>query len=343
MFEENDAMFRKIKNLHLAAFIFMGIQAIAYGNVGESTDLYVIMTVGFPKYCDYQTETCSMWGSQPNIKQLGDWNPIWLMTFFVVLASFDHLVSYLYMVKYPESAKEWLFDIGRSRFQSRLSFTSNYSPLIISIHFRFLTLKILKFLCSNPFRMIEYSISASAMALAISILCGISDVHLVFLVFFMTAIGMLIGLVIELLPVDKYYNVTDSDDVVGEVATKQNFAMKSLNERLWNLRKILMGLGWAVIFIPWLVLMCYFFANAKRRGEDPDGGDLPTFVYFAFLGTLVLFIAFGVNSFLCSIMKWYSFPTAEIVYIALSFTAKTFLAADVFGGLNSSNESENNS
>jgi len=301
-------MFRKIKNLHLAAFIFMGIQAIAYGAVGESTDLYVIMTVGFPKYCDYQTETCSMWGSQPNIKQLGDWNPIWLMTFFVVLASFDHLVSYLYMVKYPESAKEWLFDIG-----------------------------------SNPFRMIEYSISAFAMALAISILCGISDVHLVFLVFFMTAIGMLIGLVIELLPVDKYYNVTDSDDVVGEVATKQNFAMKSLNERLWNLRKILMGLGWAVIFIPWLVLMCYFFANAKRRGEDPDGGDLPTFVYFAFLGTLVLFIAFGVNSFLCSIMKWYSFPTAEIVYIALSFTAKTFLAADVFGGLNSSNESENNS
>jgi hypothetical protein len=33
-------------------------------------------------------------------------------------------------------------------------------------------------------------------------------------------------------------------------------------------------------------------------------------------------------------MGYYDFATAEYVYIILSFTAKTFLAADVFGGLN---------
>ena len=36
----------------------------------------------------------------------------------------------------------------------------------------------------------------------------------------------------------------------------------------------------------------------------------------------------------------YKFPQAEIYYIILSFTAKTFLAADVFGGLANSNENE---
>ena len=47
-----------------------------------------------------------------------------------------------------------------------------------------------------------------------------------------------------------------------------------------------------------------------------------------------MFIKFGINSFLCHISESYSFATCEIVYIVLSFTAKTFLAADVFGGLN---------
>ena len=150
--DAKEQQFQKIKKLHLAAFIFMGIQAIAYGAAQSNADLTIIMTVGFTRRCDYLTESCSMWGSKPNSKELGDWNPIWLMTFFVVLASFDHLCSYAYMHKYAESAKEWLFDIG-----------------------------------SNPFRMIEYSISASAMALAIALLSGISDVHIVFLIFFMHA------------------------------------------------------------------------------------------------------------------------------------------------------------
>ena len=59
----------------------------------------------------------------------------------------------------------------------------------------------------------------------------------------------------------------------------------------------------------------------------------PDFVYAAFLGTFILFCTFALNSFLHNILGYYDFPTAEVVYIVLSFTSKTFLAADVFGGL----------
>ena len=86
------------------------------------------------------------------------------------------------------------------------------------------------------------------------------------------------------------------------------------------------------IFTPWLVICCYFFQAASISD------DFPSFVYAAFLGTLVLFVCFGVNSYLHTIQRAYPFFTAEIVYICLSFTAKTFLAADVFGGLNAASD-----
>ena len=80
-------------------------------------------------------------------------------------------------------------------------------------------------------------------------------------------------------------------------------------------------------------MLCYLFNSASLKDTN-----IPVFVYFAFFGTLAFFLLFGINSYLHSILKLYSFPTAEIIYIALSFTAKTFLAADVYGGLrNSSN------
>mmetsp|Transcript_32457 Transcript_32457/g.44487 ORF Transcript_32457/g.44487 Transcript_32457/m.44487 type:complete len:315 (+) Transcript_32457:138-1082(+) len=276
--------FSTIKWLHFAAFIFMGIQTIAYGAAGRTVNLNIDATVGFPVYCNSAIQSCSAFNKQPNVKNLGSSNPIWLITLFVALASFDHLVSFLYGHYYAASAKEWLFVI-----------------------------------CSNPFRMIEYSISASIMAVAISILSGISDVHLWFLIFVMNGVGMIIGLVIELIP-----QSLSASDISGDQVRD------TLNSRFESLRKLCCGIGWVVIFTPWLVICCYFFQAAAKSTT------MPNFVYAAFLGTLVLFVCFGVNSYLHSIRKAYPFVTAEIVYICLSFTAKTFLAADVFGGLNAS-------
>ena len=65
------------------------------------------------------------------------------------------------------------------------------------------------------------------------------------------------------------------------------------------------ALGCAAIFAPWVVLLCYFF-------QAGDSSDIPAFVYAAFLGTLVLFTTFAVNSYLHHIMGQYDFHTAEV-------------------------------
>lgn len=269
--ETSKNRYNTVFNLHVAAFVFMGIQSIAYGAI--DVDLTTLPTVGFPVYCNQQipgNDCGGTWNSTPGLQKLPEQAPIWLMCFFVVLASFDHLVTAVYAHLYPESAKWWLYVAQ-----------------------------------SNPFRMIEYSISASAMVWGITQLCGIHDVHLIMMLCTGTALGMILGLCCELLPRED--NPND-------------------NIKISTIRNIIYCTAAASIFIPWLVIMCYFFQSAKRSPP-------PDFVYAAFLGTLLLFICFGINSYLNRIAKKYDFETAEIVYVCLSFTAKTFLAADVFGGL----------
>ena len=263
--------------LHFSAFWFMFIQGIVYAAV--DVDLAVEPTAGFQVYCDstITSNDCGgTWDRTPAIQKLPDQNPIWLMPFFVLLAAADHLVTFLYATYYEESAKFWLYTVG-----------------------------------SNPFRWIEYSISASAMVWGITVLVGIHDVHMLLLITTMTMLGMFLGFIIEIIPKE------DSPEI-----EKQTYLSFS------TIRHLVYTIAAMCIFLPWLNIMCYFFQSAAR----PES-EMPDFVYGAFLGTLILFIAFGVNSYCHNILKLYDFETAEIVYLSLSFTAKTFLAADVFGGL----------
>lgn len=213
----------------------------------------------------------------PSLKLLPTMNPLWIIVLFCALASADHLVSFLFGYFKPKEAMIMIFEVK-----------------------------------SNPLRWIEYSISASIMAIGISILCGISDVHLWLLIFVMHAIGMCMGLVLELLP----HIAPESPE-----QTKKYVSLDFMKKFIFTLASI-------SIFVPWLVMLCYFFYAVKHSLNPP-----PEFVYAAFLATLGLFITFGVNSFLHNILAKYDFATAELIYICLSFTAKTFLAADVFGGL----------
>jgi len=206
---------------------------------------------------------------------LGNMNPIFLIPLFVALACVDHLVSYAMCRMAEQRTKWWLFKVG-----------------------------------SNPLRWVEYSISASCMAVAISILAGVADIHLWLLIFIMHAVGMAFGAVMELLP-----KADLSEHTPVSIAT---------------VRSICFWLGSVSIFTPWLVIACYFFRAVDK--------DVPDFVYAAFLGTFILFCTFGANSYLSSIAGKYRFPQAEIIYIILSFTSKTFLAADVFGGLRAAEE-----
>jgi RsiW-degrading membrane proteinase PrsW (M82 family) len=136
----------------------------------------------------------------------------------------------------------------------------------------------------------------------------------------MHGIGMFIGYVIEIIPHPGMEGYDENSKLVVTFS---------------HLRQVAYALSTASILAPWLVIFCYFFTAAT--GKD---ADIPDFVYAAFLGTFVLFSTFATNSFLCHILNKYDFATAEMIYIVLSFTAKTFLAADVFGGLNASTDDD---
>ena len=274
-----DKKFNTIKWLHFGAAIFFLIQTIAYGAV--DADISIVPTVGFPTYCNEVIETCpGVYASKPFQKYLKTTNPIWLIPLFTALASFDHFVSYYLCVRYADFTKRWLFEIQ-----------------------------------SNPLRWLEYCISASVMALAIAVLCGISDVHLWFFIFWGHFVGILLGLLIEIMPADKAL----------DMEVQQSHGLSFL-----AIKKILFLLSCVSIFIPWMVMICYFLVSTS------DGDGVPDFVYAAFFGTLVLFAAFAVNTYLNKILNKYDFATTEIIFVSLSFTAKTFLAADVFGGLRNS-------
>jgi hypothetical protein len=172
---------------------------------------------------------------------------------------------------------------------------------------------------SNPLRWFEYSISAAIMAVAIAILSGIHDVHLWFLILLTHTVGMFLGYVIEIIP---------HPGMIGYDPQSKLVPIFS------HLRYVCYMISSLSISIPWLVIFCYFFNAAK------NGDGIPDFVYAAFLGTFVLFLTFAANSAACHLYNRYDFATAEMIYIILSFTAKTFLAADVFGGLNASTDDD---
>lgn len=293
--------FTTIKWLHFYAGLFFFIQTIVYAVV--DVDIKVNPTIGVNNNCEGPICPSSL-------KYLGEVNPIFLIPLFTALASADHIISFLICWFKDRLAKQFLFEIG-----------------------------------SNPIRWVEYSISASVMAVAISILTGITDVHLWLLIFAMHSVGMFMGQMLELLPCSPsappspkvacdsgsttvsphqpQQRVVDNNGVEGEFLSKHDW-------RLQRLRSLAYWVGAVSIFTPWLVLACYFF-----RAVD---SDVPDFVYAAFLLTWVFYCCFGVNSYLHNILGWYKFSTAEIVYISLSFTAKTFLAADVFGGLRAADD-----
>lgn len=284
-----DKNFNTIKWLHFGAAVFFLIQTIAYGAV--EADISITPTVGFPTYCNNTLTACpGTFDSKPSQKYLETTNPIWLIPFFTALASFDHFVSYFFCLRYTDLTKLWLFDIQ-----------------------------------SNPFRWIEYCISASIMALAISILCGISDVHIWFLIFFGHFVGIFLGLLIEIMPSDEY-DINQAPVVATKIQQTRGLSFLSI-------KKVLFFLSSVSIFVPWMVMICYFLVSIK------NGDGVPSFVYAAFFGTLLLFATFAINCYLNKILGKYDFATAEIVYISLSFTAKTFLAADVFGGLRANDSS----
>ena len=151
----------------------------------------------------------------------------------------------------------------------------------------------------NKLRWVEYAISASTMMVAIGMLVGIYDFSSLLMMFSLTAVMNLLGLVMEV----------------------HNQTTKKTNWLSFNL-------GTFAGLIPWVVVALYMWLGAA------NGSAAPTFVYWIFVSIFVFFSCFALNMVLQykQIGKWRDYLYGERAYIILSLVAKSLLAWQVFGG-----------
>lgn len=149
----------------------------------------------------------------------------------------------------------------------------------------------------NPIRWIEYSISCSLMFVAISASAGYSFLSVLVAMFMASMVMNLLGMVFE--NVNRaHQRVIWSPFIVGSI----------------------IGL------LPWLLIgigLSYFSESARGSIE-------PQLLGYGFI--LLIFALFPTNMWLSArrIGPWKSYLTAEIIYIALSLTAKTSLALLIY-------------
>jgi len=152
----------------------------------------------------------------------------------------------------------------------------------------------------NYGRWIEYAFSASLMIVVIAMLAGIYDLSSLILIFFLNAMMILFGLMMEL------HNQTTE---------KTNWTA--------------FAFGCIAGIVPWLVIALYFISAAA----DPSN-KIPAFVYGIMISIFVFFNIFAVNMVLQykKVGPWKDYLFGEKVYIILSLTAKSLLAWQVFAG-----------
>jgi hypothetical protein len=151
----------------------------------------------------------------------------------------------------------------------------------------------------NRIRWIEYSVSASTMMVAISLLVGIYDAASLLMIFALTAVMNLMGLVME----------------VHNQTTKRTNWLSYI-------------VGCFAGIIPWIVVALYMWVGADHGSKAPD------FVYWIFVSIFVFFNCFALNMVLQykKVGPWKDYLFGERAYIILSFVAKSLLAWQVFAG-----------
>lgn len=154
----------------------------------------------------------------------------------------------------------------------------------------------------NKYRWFEYSLSASLMIVLIGMLSGIFDLSTLLLMFGLTAIMNLLGLMME---------------VHNQTTTKTNWLS------YW--------IGCLAGILPWIVIALYFWASASAP-ENPEGP--PTFVYFIWVSIFIFFNLFAINMFLQYKKwgKWADYLYGERVYVWLSLFAKSALVWQIYAG-----------
>lgn len=151
----------------------------------------------------------------------------------------------------------------------------------------------------NKARWIEYAFSASIMMVAIAMLVGVYDLMSLLMIFVLTAVMNLMGLVME---------------VHNQTTKKTNW--------------LSFIVGCIAGAIPWVVIAFYFWLSYD------NGRAAPTFVYWIFVSIFIFFNCFAINMVLQykKVGPWKNYLYGEKVYIILSLVAKSLLAWQVFAG-----------
>lgn len=224
----------------------------------------------------------------------------------LISSDFSRAVTTEYLV-YDESS-EGLVNTSRVLFEfpfvwgvAAFSIISMIFHLLIATVFYKQYVKNLK-KGMNQYRWIEYSLSASLMMVLIAILSGVFDASTLLLVFGVTAIMNLMGLVME---------------VHNQTTKKVNWLSYWVG--------VLAGI------LPWAVIVLYFWASATA--PDVSQGP-PTFVYFIWGSIFLFFNSFAINMVLQYKKwgKWADYLYGERVYIWLSLFAKSALLWQVYAG-----------
>lgn len=148
----------------------------------------------------------------------------------------------------------------------------------------------------NLARWIEYSVSSSLMIVVIAMLVGVYDIASILLLFFVNAMMILFGWVME---------------VHNQTTEKTNWTSFIF--------------GSIAGAIPWIAIGIYLFGPADKA---------PTFVYWAYLSIFLFFNVFAINMVLQykKVGKWNEYVFGERTYLILSLVAKSLLAWQVWAG-----------
>lgn len=151
----------------------------------------------------------------------------------------------------------------------------------------------------NKARWYEYSLSASVMMIAVSLLVGIYDLGSLIMIFTLVAGMNLMGLVME---------------VHNQTTRETNWLS------YW--------IGCLLGAVPWLVVALYLWSGYA------NGSAAPTFVYWIFVSIFIFFNTFAINMWLQykKVGPWKDYLYGERAYMILSLVAKSLLAWQVFAG-----------
>lgn len=205
--------------------------------------------------------------ASPESKYIGGYYVTWMTGGFILLSGLDHLLCVL-----PKFKKTYEYYLVRNQ---------------------------------SPYRWAEYSISAPLMKMHIAQVAGVTDIHMLFLIFMLNHVAIYFPMLHE----------------------KMNAkALADGYEQNWL--PIVFG---TIPFLGcWMVIFCYFF-EALSRGDQP-----PAFVVTIVISLFVVELFFPI----CFFLQWkkigifQDYLIGEFGFIMLSFVAKTILAWTTLVGAN---------